>query len=154
MSKLNRNVRVFWALIGVFCAMSAAAQSSPLGLWVAYDDDGLKPQALVRISEQQGKLSGQIVEILDTDVAPDERCDKCPADRKGQPIRGLQIIRQVDAMPRGGVWMGGLILDPDDGREYRLEINWVPGSKELKLRGYWGPFWRTQTWRRPAGSDG
>ena len=124
LAQLNHyNPTVFWVLIGVFCATSVAAQSSPLGLWVAYDDDGLKPQALVRISEQQGKLSGQIVEILDTDVAPDERCDKCPADRKGQPIRGLQIIRQVDAMPRGGVWMGGLILDPEQGREYRLECD-------------------------------
>ena len=63
-----------------------------------------------------------------------------------------RIIGNVDPAPKGTVWGPGVILDPDDGREYRLEMDWRSGAQELKLRGYWGPFWRTQVWRRPAGA--
>ena len=96
--------------------------------------------------------SPHIVEVLDPEAKPDERCDKCPSDRKGQPLKGLRIIGNVDPVPKGTVWGSGVILDPDDGREYRLEMDWRSGAQELKLRGYWGPFWRTQVWRRPAGA--
>ena len=144
-----RSLTLFAMAWGVAQAM---AQALPTGLWVAYDDAGLKAQALVRISEQQGQLVGHIVEVLDPEAKPDERCDKCPSDRKGQPLKGLRIIGNVDPVPKGTVWGSGVILDPDDGREYRLEMDWRSGAQELKLRGYWGPFWRTQVWRRPAGA--
>ena len=99
-----------------------------------------------------GADEADIVEVLDPEAKPDERCDKCPSDRKGQPLKGLRIIGNVDPVPKGTVWGSGVILDPDDGREYRLEMDWRIGAQELKLRGYWGPFWRTQVWRRPAGA--
>ena len=39
---------------------------------------------------------------------------------------------------------GGTILDPDDGKIYKAEI-WTEDGK-LKVRGYLGAFYRTQTW--------
>lgn len=143
-----RHSLVCWTLLSL-CA-GVGAQNLPTGLWIAYDDSGNKPQAMVRITEQQNRLVGHIVEVLDPAVAPDERCEKCPGGLKDQPLRGLQIIAQVEPTPKGAMWTGGMILDPDDGRQYRLEMEWAPASKELKLRGYWGPFWRTQIWRRPS----
>ena len=50
--------------------------------------------------------------------------------------------------PNGAVWSGGKILDPGNGKIYRCKI-WLKDG-ELKVRGYFGPFYRTQTWRRPG----
>jgi uncharacterized protein (DUF2147 family) len=139
-----------WAagLAGLICLHTGAAQELPLGLWKTYDDTGQKAQAMVRITEADGRLVGHIVDILDPEADPQARCDKCPPPRRGQPLRGLQIISGVDPRPQGQVWKQGVILDPEEGREYRLELEWSPASTQLKLRGYWGPFWRTQVWRR------
>ena len=35
-------------------------------------------------------------------------------------------------------------MDPEDGKVYRAEL-WAEGGA-LKVRGYLGPFYRTQTW--------
>ena len=37
-------------------------------------------------------------------------------------------------------------LDPEDGKVYKAEM-WTEGSN-LKVRGYLGPFYKTQTWTR------
>ena len=58
---------------------------------------------------------------------------------------GLVIIKELVA--DGGRYKGGTILDPEDGKVYRAEI-WPEGA-ELKVRGYLGPFYKTQTWTRP-----
>jgi uncharacterized protein (DUF2147 family) len=55
---------------------------------------------------------------------------------------GLIIIKGLGAA--GAHWKGGTILDPDDGKVYNAEL-WVEEGK-LKVRGYLGFFYRTQTW--------
>ena len=135
-------------IVGLMAGGSALSQPLPTGLWTSYDDAGQKAEATIRISEQGGRLVGHIVDILDPTSEPDPKCDRCPPDRRGLPMRGLQIISGVDPKPQGQVWRQGGILDPQEGREYRLELEWASGSDELKVRGYWGPFWRTQTWRK------
>jgi uncharacterized protein (DUF2147 family) len=40
----------------------------------------------------------------------------------------------------------GTILDPESGKIYQCKI-WLEGE-DLKVRGYWGPFFRTQTWKK------
>ena len=35
-----------------------------------------------------------------------------------------------------------------DDRKY-LSTIWLEGPDRLRVRGYWGPFYRTQTWRHP-----
>jgi uncharacterized protein (DUF2147 family) len=71
-----------------------------------------------------------------------------PADRgalRGRRVVGMRIL---DGFRReDGKWVGGRILDPDSGREYRSSI-WLDEEGRLKVRGYWGPFRRTQRWRR------
>jgi uncharacterized protein (DUF2147 family) len=71
-------------------------------------------------------------------------CTKCTGGEKDQPIVGLIIIK--DLGPGGDRYKGGTILDPEDGKVYRAEI-WTEGGK-LKVRGYVGLFYRTQTWLR------
>lgn len=127
----------------------ALAQATPVGLWKTIDDDGKTAKSLVRISEQGGALVGSIDKLLDPKTAPDSKCDKCSDDRKDQPVQGLQIIRGVKA-EADGVWGGGEILDPNNGKTYKTRLKPVDGGKKLEVRGYIGAplFGRTQTWVR------
>ncbi len=127
----------------------AFAQTSPVGLWKTIDDDGKTAKSLVRISEQGGTFSGSIDKVLDPAAPVDGKCIKCTDDRKDQPVVGLQIIRGVKA-EGDGVWGGGEILDPNNGKTYRTRLKPVDGGKKLEVRGYVGAplFGRTQTWIR------
>jgi uncharacterized protein (DUF2147 family) len=125
----------------------AFAQATPVGLWKTIDDDGKTAKSLVRISEQGGTLTGSIDKLLDPKDPGDAKCDKCSDDRKDKPVVGLQIIRGVKAEGEG-VWGGGEVLDPNNGKTYRTRLKPVDGGKKLEMRGYIGPFYRTQTWIR------
>ncbi|MGQ3052139.1 MAG: DUF2147 domain-containing protein [Roseateles sp.] len=127
----------------------AFAQATPVGLWKTIDDDGKTAKSLVRISEQGGTLVGSIDKLLDPKDPGDSKCDKCSDDRKDKPVVGLQIIRGVKADGEG-LWGGGEILDPNNGKTYRTRLKPVDSGKKLEVRGYVGAplFGRTQTWIR------
>lgn len=128
----------------------AAAQSTPVGLWKSIDDKTGKERSLVRISEQGGALVGRIEKRLDPTAKPDATCGKCTDDRKDKPMDGLEIIRAVQTGGDGKVWEGGNILDPEDGKVYKLKLTPVEDGKKLEVRGFVGfsLLGRTQTWLR------
>jgi uncharacterized protein (DUF2147 family) len=127
--------------------VAAFAQASPAGLWKTIDDDGTTEKSLVRITERGGVLSGRIEKLLDPTAKPDAACDKCTDERKGQPVVGLTILRNLK---RGddGWWDDGDITDPNNGKTYKARVRTVEDGKKLQMRGYIGPFYRTQTWTR------
>ncbi|MDR2852933.1 MAG: DUF2147 domain-containing protein [Burkholderiaceae bacterium] len=128
-------------------AGAALAQSSPVGLWRNIDDHTGKAKAEIRIEERAGVLVGRVEKTLVTSESP--TCDLCTDDRKGKPILGLEIIRGVhQAKDDANVWEGGKILDPENGKEYRTRLTPIDGGKKLQVRGYLGPFFRTQIWNR------
>ena len=49
---------------------------------------------------------------------------------------------------RDGLWDGGTILDPNNGKTYKLRLKPVEDGKKLEVRGYIGApmFGRSQTW--------
>jgi uncharacterized protein (DUF2147 family) len=47
-----------------------------------------------------------------------------------------------------GVWEGGDILDPEQRQGLQARLKPVDGGKKLEVRGYIGPFYRTQVWLR------
>ena len=126
----------------------AFAQATPVELWHSVDDKTGEVKGEIRIVERDGALSGRLQRSLRKDTAPDATCEACTDDRKGRPIAGLEIIRggrQADGQP---FWDGGRILDPENGKEYNARFTPVDGGRRLEVRGYIGPFWRTQTWTR------
>ena len=130
--------------------LSASAQSTPVGLWKTIDDDGKTEKSLVRIVDNGGVLTGTIEKLFDP-ARQDARCDKCSDDRKDKPVVGLPIIRGIkqDADDKG-LWGGGEILDPNNGKIYKARLKPIDGGKKLEMRGYVGApmFGRTQTWLR------
>jgi uncharacterized protein (DUF2147 family) len=128
----------------------ALAQATPAGLWKTIDDESKQEKSLVRISEAGGVFSAKIEKIFDT-AKQDAKCDKCTDDRKDQPIVGLNILRQVKKnASETDLWDGGEILDPNNGKVYKVRLKPVEGGKKLEVRGYVGMpmLGRTQTWIR------
>ncbi|MFO1327099.1 MAG: DUF2147 domain-containing protein [Rubrivivax sp.] len=137
------------ALAALLAAGPVLAQMSPVGLWKTIDDETKKEKSLVRIVDNGGVVSGKVEKFLDPESKPDSVCDKCTDDRKGKPILGLTILRNLKQGEEDkSVWEGGDILDPNNGKVYRARLKPVEGGKQLQLRGYLGPFFRTQTWIR------
>ena len=129
-------------------AAGAWAQATPVGLWRSIDDKTGEPKAEIRIAESDGVLKGHIEKVLRKDAKPDEKCDECKDERKGQPMVGLEIIRAAKKADGKDVWENGKILDPENGREYRLRLTPTDAGRKLDVRGSFGPFGRTQTWVR------
>ena len=135
-------------VIAVF-SVSAQAQMTPAGLWKTIDDDTRQEKSLVRIKENAGVFSGVIEKLLDPATRQDAVCEKCTDERKDKPVLGLTILRNL--RPHADdktVWDGGDIVDPNNGKVYRTRLKTVDGGKKLEMRGYIGPFYRTQVWLR------
>jgi uncharacterized protein (DUF2147 family) len=128
--------------------LSASAQDSPIGLWKTIHDDGKTEESLVRITEAGGVLTGKIERIFDAEDQ-DSKCGKCTDERKDQPVLGMVILRYLKQDAHDGeIWTGGEILDPDNGKTYRARLKTLDGGTQLQVRGYLGPFYRTQVWQR------
>ena len=78
---------------------------------------------------------------------PTTLCDKCPGERKNQPLTGMILL--VDMVLADGMWQSGSILDPEKGKWYSCKMWLKEGDPNtLVVRGYLGPFYRTQYWHR------
>jgi uncharacterized protein (DUF2147 family) len=132
------------ALVSTF----ALAQNTPVGKWHTVDDKTKEIKSEITITESGGALSGKVSQILRKDAKPDAVCEECKDARKGKPMLGLEIIRGAKKEADADVWVGGKILDPENGKEYSLKMTPEDGGKKLAVRGSIGPFGRTQTWVR------
>ncbi len=138
------------AALTLFAAAGTAlAQATPVGLWKTIDDDTKAEKSYVRITESGGVLNGKVEKIVDP-AKQDSKCDKCSDERKDQPVIGMVIVRNAKANADKTVWEGGEILDPNNGKVYKLQMTPVDGGKKLDVRGFIGfaLLGRTQTWVR------
>lgn len=141
---------VITACLLSLAALAAQAQATPAGLWKTVDDDTGKEKSLVRISEAGGVYTGKVEKLLDP-ARQDARCDKCSDERKDQPVLGMTILRNIKQNAGdAALWDGGEILDPNNGKTYKLRVKPVDGGQKLEVRGYIGAplLGRTQTWTR------
>jgi len=128
------------------CGM-AWAQNTPVGLWKTIDDDGKTEKSLVRITDGGGTLTGKVEKIFDA-AKQDSKCDKCTDDRKDKPVLGMTILSNLKLDDDKEAWSGGEILDPNNGKTYKARLKPIEGGRQLQMRGYIGPFFRTQVWQR------
>lgn len=128
-------------------SVSCFAQMTPEGLWRNIDDETKEAKAEIRIkADASSLLSGKIERALIQSSEP--TCTKCTDDRKDKPKVGMEIIRGAKKADGKAVWEEGKILDPENGKTYTLRMTPLDGGKELQVRGYIGPFYRTQIWQR------
>ena len=137
------------AMAPVLAQSQVQAQSTPAGLWKTVDDASKKETSLIRITDNAGAFSGRLEKLLEPGAHQDAVCDKCTDDRKDKPIVGMTIIRGVRQSDSDkGRWEGGDILDPNNGKTYRVRLTPLEAGKKLEVRGFIGPFYRNQIWLR------
>ena len=135
------------SLLLAVASVSAFAQATPEGLWRSIDDETNKPKAEIRIvANAAGVLSGKVEKALIESKEP--LCTACTDERKDKPKVGMEIIRGAKKSGTDMVWEGGNILDPENGKTYTLKMTPIEDGKKLQIRGYIGPFYRTQVWQR------
>ncbi len=129
------------ALVGIGALLAA---EGVIGTWKTVDEKTGKVVSEVEIYDQGGKLFGKITRLTQPNDAQGKPklCTKCSGEDKDKPVVGLVILKDLSA--GGDRYKGGTIMDPEDGKIYKAEV-WTEDGK-LKMRGYLGPFYRTQTW--------
>lgn len=116
------------------------------GIWVNKNDDGII-QSHIDIYEENEKLYAKVVDVLPH--AKVTHCPNCEGDKKGKPLEGMIIVRDLK-YKSNNKYVDGYILDPVKGKEYKCQIS-LKNKKTLKLRGYVGKplFGKSLYWYRP-----
>ena len=141
--------RLVAAILMATASLAVMAQATPVGLWKTIDDETKAEKSLVRITETNGVFTGRIEKLMAADAKPDAVCEECTGERKGKPIVGMTIISGIKKnAEHEDLWDGGTILDPNNGKTYKLRLKPSEDGKKLEVRGYIGApmFGRTQTW--------
>jgi uncharacterized protein (DUF2147 family) len=131
-----------------FLSATAFAQMSPVGTWRSVDESTKEAKSEVIISDNGGVLTGKISKLLAKTANQDATCTECKDDRKDKAVLGMDIIRGAKKTEGKDVWEGGTIVDPENGKSYKLKLTPMEGGKQLEVRGYIGFFSRGQVWQR------
>jgi len=116
--------------------------------WVGYAQD-IKGKwlteagdAQVEIYESNGKMNGKIVWL---EKGPDTKDVHNKNEKlRSRKLMGVNILSGLTK--KEDKWEGGRIYNPKNGKNYKCAI-WLDGDK-LKVRGYIGFLYETQTWKR------
>lgn len=133
-------------ILTLFFLGNFVTAQSVTGTWKTIDDNTGKARSYIKVYEQDGKLYGKIVKILDP-AKQDKICTKCKGSKKNKKVLGLVILEGLEK--DGSKWDDGKITDPDNGKEYSCNVQ-LDGADKLKVRGYIGfsLIGRTQVWER------
>ena len=146
-------VLLLLCILSTATAVYAASGDDILGVWNNEEHD-----AKIEIFKCGGKYCGKIVSVKEPNYPADSkegvpgtpRLDGKNPDsaKKTKPIIGLQIVSDF-ILDGKGVWKGGSVYDPKNGKTYRGKITLVSPNK-LNLRGFVGItlFGRTTSWTR------
>lgn len=122
-----------------------SSAQTPVGVWLTYDDETGEQKSQIELYKQDDKLFGKIVHLSRASL--NHLCDKCESERKDKPILGMVIIENM--VLRDGFWQDGRVLYPRHGKWYSFRF-WLADKDPhtLVVKGSWGPFYRTQYWKR------
>ncbi len=126
-----------------------AVETTPIGTWTQVDDATGKPKSIIEITQlPDGTLQGTVKQVLFSDRGTHPICDKCEGERHNQPVDGMVVMWGVKQ--DGDAWDGGKILDPHNGKTYKVKLTLADDGQKLDVRGYIGMpmLGRTQTWLR------
>jgi uncharacterized protein (DUF2147 family) len=139
----NLNCILFVVVIS-FLSTNIFAQKE-VGVWKTIDDETGNAESYVEISMNDNKLYGKIIKILD-ESQKDTKCTNCEGAYKDKPFLDMQIINGLKKRKSDWYLDGGLFY-PKFGKTFDCKL-WLENDNTLKVRGYWGLVYRTQTWHR------
>ena len=132
-------------LLLLFTCLQMQSQTV-FGKWKTIDDKTGETKSVVDIFENNGKVYGKIIEIIDA-TRRNKKCEKCEGTDKNKPVLGLVIIKGLTK--DDDEYNGGKILDPESGNIYKCILK-LSSKDKLEVRGYMGfaLIGRSQTWVR------
>lgn len=119
-------------IVAFLVSITSYGQEPIYGVWQAIDEDDGTTHSLIEVFEEDGKVHGKVINLKEE--LEDFTCSKCPGEKRGKPVLGLEII--WDMKKNGDVWKGGRVLDPEEGKKYKCRMK-VKGDV-LEVRGYVG----------------
>lgn len=135
-----------YLLILCFCfSFSTINAQGILGKWKTIDDETGQAKSIVNIFERNGKIYGQIIEVLSS-KSKNPVCSECSGKKKNQPIVGMEIIEGLSK--NEDVYDDGTILNPSNGKTYKCRLKLGDNPDTLQVRGYVAFFYKTQYWKR------
>lgn len=147
-----KKIALALGLIG-FAAFANAADPLHGTTWKTVDDKTQKAKAIVKFTEQKnGILTASIQQILTP--GEENACSKCKGPYNGKSLKGLTIVHGLKKGKENDKdsYVGGTILDPNSGKQYKLTGNLSQDGQKLKLYGFMGvgplSVGRDQTWLR------
>jgi uncharacterized protein (DUF2147 family) len=143
--KIGQVASIFLLIFfGLVWNSKAQSENSILGLWY-----NTEKTAQVEITKSGSQFSGKITWLKDPYPEGKPALDKENSNPKlrGRPLMGLAILNGLNYS--GGMWKGGEIYDPQNGKTYSCEVK-LKSDKVLELKGYIGFSFvgRTVEWTR------
>lgn len=114
------------------------------GRWQVINPKTGKLGTEIEIYSEKRVYFGRVKKHVDAEV-PDARCVDCPPEFKDKPVQNLQILWGLKKGSRE--YYGGRILDVYNGQVYGVKV-WLEDKNKLKVRGYFGPMLKSNTWQR------
>lgn len=128
--------KLFLSLVLMLMAATGYSQNI-MGKWITEAGD-----AKVEIYKAGDKVNGKIVWLK---KGPETKDDHNPNEKlRSRKLMGVNILSGLEA--KKDKWENGRIYNPKNGKDYKCTI-WLEGDK-LKVRGYIGFLYETQTWKR------
>lgn len=130
-------------ILFLFFVTKTFAQNQIVGKWLSEDKEGI-----TTIYENNGKYFGKITWLKkpnDSKGIPFTDSENPDESKRNNPLIGLLILK--DFHYSNNEWKGGTIYDPESGKTYTCTM-WLENTHTLKVRGYWGLFYQTQTWTK------
>lgn len=137
-----------FAISCVALTIAQAGNRSPAGIWKTIDDKTGHAKSILEIREQNGELTAKVLQVLESPYGPHPVCKLCSGERKDKPVEGMTVMWGV--RKEGAGWGGGYILDPQNGRTYRVKLTLAANGQKLDVHGYYGIAFigRSQLWER------
>jgi uncharacterized protein (DUF2147 family) len=136
-------------IVGIALCFGSIAQNPDeiLGLWLNQDKD-----AHVEITKRGNKYYGKVVwlKFPNEDDGTPKVDDENPDERlQSRPIKGLEIVKDLEWDTDDNEWDDGSIYDPKSGNTYSCYAT-IKEKDVLNLRGYIGfsLIGRTNVWTR------
>lgn len=133
---MSKTIKPLLLSAGLVLGINASA-ADPLNntKWVNYNKKG-EANAVLKFNENGGKLSAEIVDILDK-PANNKKCASCKGKFQNKPLAGATVIWDLRPDPNNpNRYIDGEGIDPKTGITFSGKAQLEGDS--LKLRGYKG----------------
>ncbi|MCI4647143.1 DUF2147 domain-containing protein [Phaeodactylibacter sp.] len=144
--RLRAGIFILGVFITLLLPVTAHGQQKPsdiVGKWLTQDG-----KAKVEFYKADDKYFGRIVWLvkpLDERGLPVLDIHNKRASLRSRPLMKLAIINGLEF--KNGKWVNGTLYDPVDGSTYGCSV-WLEQENTMKLRGYLGLLYETETWTR------